>query len=321
IYGSRAAFGVILITTKKGQFDQNINITYSNNFSTAQPTYLPGFVNSLRFANTINEAATNSGQNAIFAESTIDRIIEYQNDPINTPSMDPDPNDPNGWGYWNQGHANTDWWDVLFKDNAFSHKHNFGVRGGSKNVNYYIGLGWFDEDGKLNFADEKFQRLNLTSNIEIKLADRVSLSIRSKYNRGFQRFFKSQDVTNRNVIFDLLAIQWPTDPVYTPNGDFALDKNQPPVLQNGGNDEQKTTDLWFTPEIVFKINEQWNLKGNVGYNYYGYERSDHRAIISGLAPDGVTLVPHYSQNWNRMSHEMSYNEYFTSNVYTDYSAS
>src|SRR5690606_38284272 len=51
------------------------------------------------------------------------------------------------------------------------------------------------------------------------------------------------------------------------------------------------------------------------------ERSDHRAIISGLAPDGVTLVPHYSQNWNRMSHEMSYNEYFTSNVYTDYSAS
>ncbi|WP_236980356.1 SusC/RagA family TonB-linked outer membrane protein [Membranihabitans maritimus] len=318
IYGARAAFGVILITTKKGKYDEKLRFNYTNNFSNAQPISLPGFVNSLKFANTINEAAANSGQNAIFADATISRIIEYQNDPVNTPSMDPNPNDPNGWGYWNLGHANTDWWDVIFKDNAFSQKHNLGISGGGENTNYYIGFGWLNEAGKLNFADEKFERFSLTSNIEIKPADKIKVILRTKYNRNFQRYFKSQDVTNRNVIFSLLAIQWPTDPVYTPNGDFALDKNQPPVLANGGNDEQKTTDIWFNPAIEYSITDNWNVNANLSYNYLGYRRSDHRAIISGLAPDGITKVPHYSQNWNRMSHEMVYNEYFTTNIFSDY---
>lgn len=318
IYGSRAAYGVILITTKTGKGSEKIKTDYSNNLSWAQPTNMPGFVNSLRFARAINEAATNSGQNAIFSDATIERIIKYQNDPENTPSMVADPRDPNGWGYWNQGNANTDWWDVLYKDVVFSQRHNLGISGASKNANYYVGLGWLDDAGKFNFAHEKFQRFNLASNLSLKVSDKLTIFLKTKFNRSYQRYLISQDVNNRFANYNMMAISWPTDPVYTPNGDFALDKNLPGVLQNGGSDKQYTTDLWFSPSLQLNLTRDWKVNADLSYNFYGYKRGHHRAIVWGLATDGVTPIKHYSQNWNRMRQELVHNEYITSNVYTEY---
>jgi TonB-linked SusC/RagA family outer membrane protein len=319
IYGSRAAYGVILITTKSGKLNEQMKVSYNNNFAMAEPTYLPGFVNSLTFANSINEAATNSGQNRIFNDETLARIVKYQADPVNTPSMVKNPSDPNGWGYWNLGNANTDWYDVLYKDWALSQRHNAGISGGSKNTNYYVGLGWLDEPGKLNFANEQFQRYNLTTNISLKVTDKFTVSMKAKLNRSYQKFFQSQTAGDRQTFFTLMGISWPTDPVYTPNGDFALDKNQPPVLANGGSDKQYTTDLWLNPSFELKLAKGWKVNGDVSFNTNSYRRSDHRKIIWGLATDGITPIKHYSQNWNRMNQELSYNEYFTSNVFTEYS--
>lgn len=319
IYGSRAAYGVILITTKSGKGTEKLSTSYSNNFSWAQPTNLPGFVNSLKFANSINEAATNSGQNAIFSDETIDRIIRYQADPVNTPSMVADPRDPNGWGYWNLGNGNTDWWDVLFKDFAFSQRHNVGISGSSKNTNYYLGVGWLNDAGKLNFANEKFERFNLASNISMKITDKFTVLLKTKFNRSNQRFMTSQDVNNRHANFNMMTLSWPTDPIYTPNGDYTLDKNLPAVLENGGNDQQYTTDLWVNPSIEFRPTKDWKINADLSYNFYGYKRGHHRAVVWGLATDGITPIRHYSQNWNRMSQVVAHNEYFTSNIYTDYS--
>lgn len=319
IYGSRAAYGVILITTKSGKLNEQLKVSYNNNFAMAEPTYLPGFVNSLTFANSINEAATNSGQNRIFNDETLARIVRYQADPVNTPSMVKNPSDPNGWGYWNLGNANTDWYDVLYKDWALSQRHNAGISGGSKNSNYYVGLGWVDEPGKLNFANEQFQRYNLTSNISMKVTDKFIVNMKAKINRSYQSFFLSQAVGDRQSFFSSMGISWPTDPVYTPNGDFAMDKNQPPVLANGGSDKQYITDLWLNPSFELKLAKNWKVNGDVSFNSNGYKRSNHRTILWGLATDGVTPIKHYSQNWNRMYQELSYNEYFTSNVFSEYS--
>ncbi|MES3018414.1 MAG: TonB-dependent receptor [Bacteroidota bacterium] len=319
IYGSRAAYGVILITTKSGKLDEKMKASYNNSLAMAQPTYLPGFVNSLTFANSINEAATNSGQNRIFNDETLARIVKYQADPVNTPSMVKNPSDPNGWGYWNLGNANTDWYDVLYKDWALSQRHNAGISGGSKNTNYYVGLGWLSEPGKLNFADEKFQRYNLTSNISMKVNERFTVSMKAKLNRSYQKYFQSQIAGDRQSFFSSMGISWPTDPVYTPNGDYAMDKNQPPVLANGGSDKQYITDLWLNPSFELTLAKDWKVNGDVSFNTNSYRRSDHRKVIWGLATDGVTPIKHYSQNWNRMNQELSYNEYFTSNVFTEYS--
>jgi TonB-linked SusC/RagA family outer membrane protein len=319
IYGSRAAYGVILITTKSGKNNEKIQTTYNNSFIMSQPTYLPGFVNSLDFANTINEAANNSGQNNIFSDETLERIRQYQADPNSMPSMVADPKDPNGWGYWNQGHANTDWYDVLYKDWSFAQRHNLGVNGGSKNANYYLGLGWVGEDGKLNFAGERYERFNLTSNLSLQVSEKIKVHLKAKFARGYQKYFVSQSVDDRESFFSSMGISWPTDPVYTPNGDFALDKNQPPVLKHGGSDKQYTSDIWLSPSLEIALNEAWKVNADLSYNFNGYKRGHHRAAIWGLSTDGVTPIRHYSQNWSRMSQVLTHNEYFTANVYSSFS--
>ena len=76
IYGSRAAFGVIMITTKKGKAGK-MQINYNNNVRYSGPTNLPNQLDSYRFANFFNEASINQGGSVIFDEETIGRIQKY----------------------------------------------------------------------------------------------------------------------------------------------------------------------------------------------------------------------------------------------------
>ena len=78
IYGSRAPFGVILVTTKSGEKGKT-TIQYSDNFRWARPTNIPDMLDSYRFAKYFNYAQANSGQAAsyLFDDDTIDRIQQY----------------------------------------------------------------------------------------------------------------------------------------------------------------------------------------------------------------------------------------------------
>lgn len=92
IYGSRAPFGVILITTKSGKSGK-AQVNYSNSFRWATATNLPDMMDSYTFAKFFNAAALNSGQNATFDNETIERILAYQRGEITTTTV---PNPGNG---------------------------------------------------------------------------------------------------------------------------------------------------------------------------------------------------------------------------------
>jgi len=325
IYGSRAPYGVILITTKSGKKDEKIEVDYSSGFLWSAPTELPGFVNSLDFAKSFNEAGINSGQSPLFSDETIGRIIKFQEDPENTPAMIPDPKDPNGWGYWNLANGNTDWYDVYFKDWAFSQRHNLGITGGSKKTTYYVGLGWLDEGGKINFVNEKYQRASLSSNISIDATDWLTISLKSKFAYGYNNYAKPTTVqpigasaTARTALLGMFARQWPVLPVRTPNGDLAMDLVQVCGLVNGGSDKKYSSDLWLNPSIVFKLSNNWKINADFGYNQSGFKETNFTAIITGLAVDGFTIVKHYSQNYNSIKQDLSQSNYYTSNIYSTF---
>lgn len=86
IYGSRAAFGVILITTKKGKAGK-ASVSYSGNARYAGPNHLPDLMNSYQFANYFNEGSINGGGKAIFDEDTMERIQQYMNGQITTSTI------------------------------------------------------------------------------------------------------------------------------------------------------------------------------------------------------------------------------------------
>jgi len=318
IYGARATYGVILITTKTGKLNEKMTTSYSNSLSWGQPTYMPKAINSLTFANLMNIAAANSGQSQLFSDATIERIKKYQEDPENFPALIPDPN-TNYWGTWNLTNGNTDWYDVIFKDWSFSQKHDLGVSGGSKNASYYVGLGWLDQGGKLNFVNDYYERYNLNSNIEINITEGIKLAIKSKFSRSTTKYpISSESITDRTILFGMFSRSWPTYPVYTPNGDLMMDVNQAPALAKGGSDKVYSSDLWLNPSLDIKITKDWHVNANFSYNASWDRRSYFRAIIQGFQVDGVTPMLHYSQNFNRIQQSSSNNEYLTSNIFTNF---
>ncbi|MBR4585362.1 MAG: TonB-dependent receptor plug domain-containing protein, partial [Bacteroidales bacterium] len=77
IYGSRAAFGVILITTKKGN-DNRVSINYNNSFRFASPLNMPETMDSYTFALYFNSAQLNGGKSVHFSDATLQAILDFQ---------------------------------------------------------------------------------------------------------------------------------------------------------------------------------------------------------------------------------------------------
>lgn len=132
IYGSRAAFGVILITTKKGKAGK-INVTYSGNARYYGPNHLPDLMNSWQFANYFNEGNANSGAaNPIFDDDTMDRIQKYMNGEINTSTI---ANSNGNWQFHEKANDNVNWYKKQYKW-SWAHEHNLNISGGTDKSQY-----------------------------------------------------------------------------------------------------------------------------------------------------------------------------------------
>src|SRR5690606_31598748 len=114
IYGSKAANGAILITTKKGGRGQP-QLNYTGYAGLQEPTRLPESMNSYDHAVILNEALENEGKGRRFSEQHLDL---FRN------------------GSDSDGHPNTDWLGLLYKGYGFQQSHALPVRGGAEDVQY-----------------------------------------------------------------------------------------------------------------------------------------------------------------------------------------
>ena len=107
IYGSRAPFGVILVTTKQGKAGQT-RVNYNNNFRWFSPTVMPEWMDSYSFATYINDANQNSHQSHYFTPEWLQRIKDFQNGILKQSDIE-DPDNPGFWGgIYNYGCDNID---------------------------------------------------------------------------------------------------------------------------------------------------------------------------------------------------------------------
>ncbi|HQH40827.1 MAG TPA: TonB-dependent receptor plug domain-containing protein, partial [Bacteroidales bacterium] len=144
IYGARAAFGVILVTTKKGKSD-GVTVNYSNNYSYSTPLHLPKMVNSIQFAEYLNLAAANDGAQPIFQPIIIDQMKKYQAGEIKDWTM-PVPWAPNYWLEYTGGWANTDWFKIDYKEWVPKSSHNFSLSGGDKRIQFFLSGATFSQE-------------------------------------------------------------------------------------------------------------------------------------------------------------------------------
>ncbi len=155
IYGSRAANGVILITTKRGS-EKGFSVNYNTYMGWQAPTDMPEIVNGLDHMNLINEAYTNTGRSPLYTEQ---QVQEYMAGRATNPDRYPD----------------TDWQKLTMTESGFMQSHYVGVTGGTDKVRILGSLGYFDQDGII--PNTSFKRYNLRINTDAKITDKLSTSM------------------------------------------------------------------------------------------------------------------------------------------------
>lgn len=164
IYGSRAPFGVILVTTKTGSKGKTL-IRYNNSFRFSQPLKIANQMDSWHLVNYLNDVSRYTSPGSFtFDDEYVEKVRKYyygESDVV-----------ADGY-HWEDGHsiwgdselmgvyANTDWMDEYYKKTAFSQEHNLALTGGNEKIDYYISGNWMDMGGFMKHGEDDFQRFSL----------------------------------------------------------------------------------------------------------------------------------------------------------------
>lgn len=311
IYGSRAAFGVILITTKKGKAGRT-NVSVLSNLRYTGIIHLPKTMDSYKFAKYFNAAAANGGDGAVFSDETLQRIVDYQNGLITDGTIAVN----NVWQQDALSNANTDWYRELYKQWTPAQETSVNVSGGNEKVTYFASGGFLNQDGHLNYGKENIKRYNLMANLDAKLSKYVRLGYSTKWIR--------EDLTQPTYLSDLwlynIMRKWPTKPVYDPNGHPHLGTDIQ-ELTDGGRSNYQTDYVYQSLKLTIEPITGWaiHLEGNYNtYTQFGHSEVlpvyahyvDETPYLFGLGYDtpGTTRVTENTLKRNMM----------TLNAYTNY---
>ncbi|MDE6545465.1 MAG: TonB-dependent receptor plug domain-containing protein, partial [Paramuribaculum sp.] len=208
IYGSRAPFGVILVTTKKGS-EGKATINYNNSFRLSSLMNLAKSMDSYTFATYFNDAAYNSpGTGAPFSADQLQRIKDFRDGKITTTTI---PNASGMWGDYYYSNDNVDWVDTMFKDSNFSQEHNLSISGGTENINYYMSSNFLSQPGMVDWGKEGLKRYALTG----KFSTQLFSWLRVGYSGRWTRINHERPSLLRDSDFyaNLLRQGWPTLPL------------------------------------------------------------------------------------------------------------
>jgi len=166
IYGSRAANGVILVTTKRGKSGQ-FSFSYDTYVGKQQPTDLPKMVGGLDHMNLINEAHVNVGRSPLFSQ-------EYITNYIANKATDPDK------------YPDVDWQKELLQGSGIMQNHALGIMGGTDKLQFFGSFGYLNQDGIIDRVNYQRYYFRLNTNVQInpKLRGSFDLYVRNNNRKS-----------------------------------------------------------------------------------------------------------------------------------------
>ena len=320
IYGSRAPFGVILVTTKKGKAG-SMSINYNNSFRVSGAINMPEMMDSYTFANFFNSASMNAGGGQVFNDELMQKMLDFQaSGGTNTGGL---PTDGKLWGKpagdpFTSAYANTDWYKEAYKSSVFSQEHNVSLNGGGEKVTYYASFNYLDQGGMLRQGDDGMKRYNVTGKINATLTNWLKFNYTSRFVRT-----DNWRPTNFNwTFYDMFGRQtWPNLPVYDENGYyFNSNTNTPPLmmLAEGGERNVQTDQQYHQAALVIEPIKNWITHVELNYSIMNQGTKETSLPCYNHDVNGQIV------NTNETSSLYQDNEkenYFNLNVFSEYSHS
>jgi len=249
IYGSRAANGVILVTTKKGKKGSKTMVNYSFDQGFSSPTRLPDMADAATYGTIQNEIAfynrPDQGMNQIYSDIDIQKFRDGS-DPL--------------------GHPNTDWAKAALKKTSLQSQHNLNIQGGSENTNYFFSLGKLSQEGLYKNGVANYDQFNVRTNIDTNIGKRLKVGV-SLSGRKEDRQFPIQSAGN---IFRAIYRAYPTVAAIYPNGlpSRGIEGSNPLV------DATRTAGINNNPTYVFNGILRGSFDFGAGFSADGFFSTD-----------------------------------------------
>jgi len=292
IYGSKAANGVVLITTKMGKSGEKMQVNLNSYYGMQSLGRRYDVVNnSAEHMRMSNLALANEGASPLFPD---DMISDFENstDPFRYPS--------------------TNWFDVLF-ENAPVQEHNLSMQGGTEKSTTFLSVNYLNQDGMV--PNTGAERYGIRANVEMDLNKWFKVSGRINYNhRTSVEAYNDIVYGSLGRVFTMLSGATPYTAPYTRNGEFgaveAIDDdgnilydNRNPLIDaaNGQRkDEQNFLAINASAEIKFADFLSW--KTTVASTGNWNLRDNYNESIVGYTDSGVPMM---TKNYNREGIEIS----------------
>lgn len=281
IYGSRAAFGVILVTTRNGSKGKT-KITYNSFMSVGTPTVLPQKISDpyiyMRLQKTFS--GNTPWDNQFFTDDQWQWAKERSNNPIETVGVRA--NSTTGmWEYM----GNKDWSEYFLSNTTFSSNHNVSISGGNEKLNYFVSASTNKDNGALQLAEDYYTRTGLRAKLNADINDWLSFGYNTSFIMGTRKSPSYFDITS---IYNFNTYEYNENPdgTWTNTGVGRMAAQ----LVNGGEEKDVTSTFrtnftaqaWLVKDI-FKINaeytyEQENQNYDANYTKYkiGFAADDIR---------------------------------------------
>lgn len=313
IYGSRAAFGVILITTKKGKAGK-MQVNYNNNFRYSGPTNLPELLDSYSFANYFNEMSVNQGNQIIFTEETMQRIQDYMAGKITDTTV------PNGtnWHFHEKANDNVDWYKVHFKW-AWSNEHNISLNGGTEKLQYYVSGNYLNQNGNLRYGNDNLKRYNFTAKVNTQINKYIDFNINTK----FIRFDLDNPLYSDmgGLLYHDIARMWPMMPFKDPNGHY-MRNGKLAQLTEGGRAKTHNDNIYLQGQLVLHPLKNWNIYVEGGMRIINENQQTNLNAIYEYnidnQPVAMAFAGDYSPGATFARSSFSNTNFYTTSIYTDY---
>lgn len=330
VYGARAAYGVVLVTTKKGQGDR-INISFGAETALAKPIFLIDPVTDpYQFVLARNAASQRTNGAPEYDQNYIEGTQRWSENPTAE----------NAWGVYNgslRHYGYNNYVDRLITDFAPQQKYDMNISGASERSSFYVSFAYLNKDGYLknDAKNEKFNRYNALVKGDFKINDWFTADSRAlvTVEKSDKPHFYNWDV-NINTsarVNPIQPIQFPDLPYYLTPGDrdqFAQyigmyfgSVNFLPYLEQGGRQTWTRTDMVLTQGATLTPLEGLSIRGEFSANLRNRNFQDAASKINVIAnqnlASGIIVDNGFSGNdW--IYNENNNDQYYVLNAYADY---
>lgn len=292
IYGSRAANGVLLITTKRGKMGKP-TFRYNGSVGVNTPMYMPKSISSVEYARIMNEAESNMGRAPLYSDDDIAQFASGA--------------DPNRY-------PNTDWLDLVIQ-NSVTTRHALETSGGTEKIKYLVSAGVDHQTGV--FPNTQQNVFNVRSSTDISITKKFGISFDLRYQlRDMKALNNQEDIYKQIIGSDPTMVAYYTDGTYGYNSGFFT--NPLVALYEGGEKLTNRHEASGIFKLDYEIIEGLKFTGiaNVKYTFKNEESRNRKMFYTNFFTQEV-----FEKGENSFSDRRDYNAYYNLQALLSYKKS